>query len=173
MVRLLVALCLFPLVSLAAPSIQSLVSQEGLLTPISVMENWEQQEQGTLCGFGLDIDNEQLVYLLSAINPDSKRLYQFEYNALDGALLDKSSQPYESNSIEQLHAISLMREKNISFSSLVSLAIQNQNGFLLQADLDHDLSISYLELQILSNEAKKVIAFDIENLRPLPLLKWD
>ncbi|MCT7943228.1 hypothetical protein [Shewanella holmiensis] len=171
MVRLLVALCLFPLVSMAAPSIQSLVSQEGLLTPISVMEHWEQQEQGTLCGFGLEIDNEQLVYLLSAINTESKRLYQFEYSALDGALLDETSQPYEGNSI--LHAVSLMREKNISFSSLVSLAIQNQNGFLLQADLDHDLSISYLELQMLSNEAKKVIAFDIENLRPLPLLKWD
>ncbi|MCL1144231.1 hypothetical protein [Shewanella gaetbuli] len=173
MVRLLVSLCFFPFMAMAAPSIHSLLAQDGLVNPVSVMEQWEQQQKGTLCGFGLDIENEQLVYLLSAINIDSKEVYQLEFNAQDGALLDETSKPYEGKEIEQLHAVSLMRDKNISFSSLVTMAIHNQSGYLLQADLDHDLSISYLELQMLNNEAKNVIAFDIENLRPLPLLKWD
>ncbi|UJF22181.1 hypothetical protein [Shewanella sp. OMA3-2] len=173
MVRLLFALYLFPFVSMATPSIQSLLSQEGLLTPISVMEHWEQQDKGTLCGFGLNIEDDQLVYLLSAINTESKLLYKYEFSAQNGALLEEVSESYEGRKVALLHAVRLMHEKNISFSSLVSLATLNQSGFLLQADLDHDLSISYLELQMLNNEAKKIIAFDIENLRPLPLLKWD
>ncbi|QIR13141.1 hypothetical protein HBH39_00425 [Shewanella aestuarii] len=173
MVRLLLALCLVPFVSMAAPSMQSLLSQEGLLTPVSVMEKWEQQDLGTICGFNLDIDNEQLVYLFSAINTKAKLLYKLEYNAADGQLLAESSQPYDGDSIEQLHAVSLMLKKNLTFSSLINLATQNKSGHLIQAELDHDLSISYLELKLLNQQQQKTIAFDIENLRPLPLLKWD
>lgn len=61
----------------------------------------------------------------------------------------------------------------MKFSELVTLAIKNQQGYLTQAELDHDLSISYLELKLLNQDSRNTIAFDIETLRPLPLLKWD
>jgi hypothetical protein len=66
-----------------------------------------------------------------------------------------------------------LQRKQLSFSDLVSMAMKDKPGFLLEAELDHDLAISYLELKLLTEMSKNTVAFDIDNLRPLPLLKWD
>jgi hypothetical protein len=53
------------------------------------------------------------------------------------------------------------------------MAMQNSKAHLLEAQLDKDLGIAYLELKVMDERGKHKLAFDIEKQRPLPLLKWD
>ncbi|WP_394497450.1 hypothetical protein [Shewanella sp. ENK2] len=79
----------------------------------------------------------------------------------------------ESDDLDQVKAAKVLISKGMTFTELVKLAKENQSGYLIEAELDHDLAISYLELKLLNVSSKHTIAFDIEELRPLPLLQWD
>uniref|UniRef100_UPI0040474913 hypothetical protein n=1 Tax=Shewanella sp. TaxID=50422 RepID=UPI0040474913 len=114
-----------------------------------------------------------LIYKISMVNLETRKMSKYQYRALDGVLLKEKSSDYSTDDIGLLNAAKVLQAKHMTFSALVALAIENQQGYLTQAELDHDLSISYLELKLLNQDSKNTIAFDIETLRPLPLLKWD
>ncbi|MBO1898546.1 hypothetical protein HNW13_022640 [Shewanella sp. BF02_Schw] len=173
MVRLLLAICFLPCAVMATPSMHSLLINGDFLKPITVMEQLEQQDEGTICDFDVDVEEGLLVYKISMVNVETHRINKYEYRALDGTLLTEKSSAYVSDDIGQVNAAKMLQAKHMKFSELVTLAIENQQGYLTQAELDHDLSISYLELKLLNQDSRNTIAFDIETLRPLPLLKWD
>ncbi len=60
----------------------------------------------------------------------------------------------------------------MAFSELVRLASQKHQGKLLEAQLEHDLGISYLEFKMVDENGKRKHAFDIQKLKPLPMLQW-
>ncbi|WP_394132928.1 hypothetical protein [Shewanella maritima] len=174
MVRLLLAMCLFPVTVFANPTVQTLLAQGDFFAPITVMQELESKnDRGTICGFGMDVADKQLVYRLSMIDLSTGKILRFQYLAADGSLLQQSDELLTNQGVEQVNAVKMLQGKNIHFSDLVAMARKNHQGQLLQAELDHDLSISYLELKLLNQNSKSIVAFDIKNLRPLPLLKWD
>jgi uncharacterized membrane protein YkoI len=173
MVRLLLAICFLPCAVMATPSMHSLLINGEFLKPITVMEQLEQQAKGTICDFDVDVEEGLLVYKISMVNINTHQISKYQYRALDGQLLTEKSSTYASDDIGQVNAAKMLQDKHMKFSELVTLAIENQQGYLTQAELDHDLSISYLELKLLNQDSRNTIAFDIETLRPLPLLKWD
>ena len=173
MVRLLLAICFFPCAVMATPSMRTLLNNGDFVMPIVVMKQLEQQDQGTICDFDVDVEDGVLVYKISMVNIEAHRMSKYEYRALDGEQLNEKSAAYASDDIGQVNAVKVLQAKHMTFSALVALAIENQKGYLTRAELDHDLSISYLELKLLNQDSRSTIAFDIETLRPLPLLKWD
>ncbi|NKF52522.1 hypothetical protein G3R49_18340 [Shewanella sp. WXL01] len=174
MVRLLLAICFIPFSSIAAPTIQSLLAESEVIAPAVVMQQIEQQhKKSTICGFGVEVEDQQLVYKVSMIDLATEQRSRFFVRASDGEVLEHTQERVVLDKIDQAHAVSMLQDKHIAFSKLVAMARKNHQGFLLQAELDHDLSISYLELKLLNQSRKSIVAFDIEKLRPLPLLKWD
>ncbi|MBR9729329.1 hypothetical protein ACFOD0_10320 [Shewanella intestini] len=177
MFRLLFALCLLPFSALAfaTPTIQSLLNDGNYIAPIKVMKSFESQyRQRTICGFNVEVDNQSLVYTLSMVDLATDTRTYFHIRAADGKILGQNLETIVADKEEQVHAVKVLQKKRMTFSKVVKMARKNHAGFLVQADLDHDLSISYVELKLLNQDSKKsTAAFDIENLRPLPLLKWN
>ena len=173
MFRLLLAMLFFPWAVFATPAMQALLDKGEYLAPVAVMEQFELQNKGTIYGFGVVLQNEELVYKFSTINIDTQHISQLDYRAINGELIAEQSQAFDATNTEQMGVVELLRHKQLTFSSLVSMAIKGKQGYLMVAVLDHDPSISYLELKLRQQASDSTIAFDIENLRPLPLLKWD
>ncbi|MCL1159142.1 hypothetical protein K8B83_02600 [Shewanella inventionis] len=173
MVRLLLAICFLPCAVMATPSMHTLLINGDFLKPIVVMKQLEQQDKGTICDFDVEVEEGLLVYKISMVDVETRKMSKYQYRALDGVLLNEKTSVYSSDDIGPVNAAKMLQAKQMTFSALVALAIEDQQGYLTQAELDHDLSISYLELKLLNQDSKNTIAFDIETLRPLPLLKWD
>lgn len=157
----------------ADSSIIALLSDEENLTPQALFLQVERDYPGTICDFGIDIENGELIYELSIIDPSAETITEFEFKAKDGRLVKQQVEALEGNDFDELVAVNLMNGKSISFSTLVEKAMVNKQAFILEAQLDHDLGISYLELKLIDVNGKSKIAFDIQSLRPLPLLKWN
>lgn len=112
MVRLLLAICFLPCAVMATPSMHSLLINGDFLKPITVMEQLEQQDKGTICDFDVDVEEGLLVYKISMINVETHRINKYEYRALDGTLLT------ENHLLMPLMILAkLMRQKSCKLST--------------------------------------------------------
>ncbi len=178
MARWLVSLVLFSASGVSAAawaegSIIALLSDEGNLTPQAFLQQVETKYPGMISEFEIDIENGELIYELSMIDTQVKTITEFEFKAKDGQLVKQQVESLEADDRDELIAVNLMEDKPLLFSELVNKAMSGRQAYILEAQLDHDLGISYLELKLIDENGKSKIAFDIESLRPLPLLKWD
>lgn len=174
MLRLLFIFIMLPFTAAATPpSMYQLLSEGTFLTPISVMQQLEGASGDTIVAFDMEIEGDELLYEFTLVNLTKKQITQTRVRAKDGIKLNSSNKTLAANDLDQMEAVKMLQKKQLAFSALVTMAMVKQAGFLLEAELDHDLAISYLELKLLTEKSKNTVAFDIENLRPLPLLKWD
>ena len=171
--RLLLGLILLSSVASATPSMFTLLSESELLAPLAMMRQVEQSHEGVISAFEVDIENGELNYKLEVIDPIKYTLTAFQFSGLDGKLQHQKVVTLEADDLDELEAVKLLQHKKLSFSALVEMAMNQTQSHLLEAQLDHDLGIGYLELKLVDEAGKHKLAFDIENLRPLPLLKWD
>ncbi|MFV7784779.1 PepSY domain-containing protein [Shewanella marisflavi] len=160
-------------VALANPAVLELLSDSQSLTPQKMIEQAEKTYPGVISEFQIDVENGQLIYELSMINTKEDAITEFEFWAKDGRLIRQKVEGLEADDKDELKAVKLLKEMDQSFSQLLKLAMGGSGAHILEAQLDHDLGISYLELKLIDANGKHRIAFDIENQRPLPLLKWD
>ena len=156
----------------AAPKLSTDVDQTQFQNPIDTMRSIEKSIPGVITYFSIDTTHTPMMYEFKVLNPKTHMLTQLEYYASSGKLMAKKAHIYQANHHSELAAISFISKNKLEFSELVELAIQKNSVHLLNAELDHDLGISYLELKLLDNKGRYRLAFDVEKLRPLPLLKW-
>ncbi|MEI6858673.1 MAG: hypothetical protein V5788_02595 [Shewanella sp.] len=178
MARWLVGLVLisssgFSMAALAETSIIELLSDEGNLTPQEFLLQVEQDYPGIISEFEIDVENGELLYEMSMIDTSAKTITEFEFRAKEGQLVTLKVSKLEADDSDELTAVNLMQDKSLTFYALVVKAMKNKQAYILEAQLDHDLGISYLELKLINLDGKSKIAFDIKTLRPLPLLKWN
>ncbi|ARD24280.1 hypothetical protein [Shewanella japonica] len=166
-------LVVFPSMVMATPSMHTLLSEGGYVQPITVIEQIELDYRGIVSSFDMDVENGQLIYEVDVLNLEDSEITELSFFAVDGALMKKKLTTLESDDLDQVKAAKVLISKGMTFTELVKLAKENQSGYLIEAELDRDLAISYLELKLLNVSSKHTIAFDIEELRPLPLLQWD
>lgn len=157
----------------AAPSMYDMLSEDQYQSPLTMLHLVEQDHDGVISEFEIDVDNGQLNYRINLIDTVESTITEFHYRARDGALLRQRVDKLEADDADELEAANLLQKKKLTFSHLVELATAKSTAYLVEAQLDHDLGISYLELKLADESGKHKLAFDIENLRPLPLLKWD
>ncbi|ACA89033.1 MULTISPECIES: PepSY domain-containing protein [Shewanella] len=178
MARWLVGLVLFSSVGFSAPtwaekSVLELLSDRQNLSPQSLMLKIEKQYSGVICEFEIDVENGELIYEVSIIDTQRETITEFEFKAKDGHLINQKVETLEADDKDGLKAVNLMEDIGQSFYSLVHKAMDGRHGHILEAQIDHDLGISYLEIKLIDETGKHRLAFDIQNQRPLPLLTWD
>ncbi|MBM7071741.1 hypothetical protein JQC92_06750 [Shewanella sp. 202IG2-18] len=170
--RWLICLLLYSSIATAAPNLLSVLTQTPFQNPIDTMRNIENSTSGVITHFAIDTNNSPMRYLFTVLDPKKHTVTQLEYCAVDGVLIKRKATTYDSDKHSELAAINFISKNKLLFSELVELAIHKNSVHLLNAELDHDLGISYLELKLIDNNGRYRLAFDVEKLRPLPLLKW-
>ncbi|GIU17052.1 hypothetical protein TUM4644_01850 [Shewanella colwelliana] len=178
MARWLVSLMLLSGVGIAGiananTAVLELLSNNQGLTPQMLMAQVERQYPGVISGFDIDVENGELIYEISIIDTQAETISEFEFWAKDGSLIHQKVEPIEADDHDGVRAVQVLINSDLSFSHLVKLAVGSSKAHVIEAQLDHDLGISYLELKLIDANGKHKIAFDIEKQRPLPLLKWD
>jgi uncharacterized membrane protein YkoI len=143
------------------------------LPPLSVMQQLENSFPGVVAEFNMDEQEGELIYQFELINPLANSITRFDYRARDGKLLKQKANKISADDISEIEATRLITAKDQTFSGIIAKATKDHHAFLTEAKLDHDLGISYLELKLLTDTGKYKLAFDVENLQQLPLLKWD
>ncbi|MCH1931110.1 hypothetical protein L9G16_13045 [Shewanella sp. A25] len=157
----------------AAQSMYSMLVGGTYLPPLSVMQQIEKDFIGVIAEFDMEMQDSDLVYHFELINPLANSITRLEYRASDGKLLKQKGGKVTKDDLGEVEASRLITAKHQTFSGIIALATKDHRAFLTDAKLDHDLGISYLELKLLNDSGKYKLAFDIENLRQLPLLQWD
>ncbi|BAJ04211.1 PepSY domain-containing protein [Shewanella violacea] len=163
----------FSVAAWAEESVLDLLSDEGNLTPQVFLVQVEQDYPGIITEFEIEVENGELIYDVSMIDTSAKTITEFEFRAKDGSLVNQQVAKLEADDRDELIAVNLMEDKSLTFCFLVNKAMKGKQAFILEAQLDHDLGISYLELKLINRDGKSKLAFDIETLRHLPLLKWN
>lgn len=144
-----------------------------IILPIHFIQQIEADYPGTPVEFESDIEGDKLLYEVAMIDLEQTMVTEYQFNASDGQLIQQQSASIEPEDSDELQALSLMKERELLFSQLIIMAMKEQQGELVEAQLDHDLGISYLELKIRDNNSVRKLAYDIEHLRLLPLLTLD
>ncbi|MGL5046245.1 MAG: hypothetical protein ACRC6S_01340 [Shewanella sp.] len=160
-------------IATAAQGMYSMFASGYYVPPLSLMQQLETGFSGVIAEFHTEEQEGELVYQFELINPLANSITRFEYRARDGKLLKQKASKVGADDLGELEAARLIAKKDQKFSGLIAKATQGHKAFLTEATLDHDLGISYLELKLLNDTGKFKLAFDIENLQPLPLLQWD
>ncbi|GGI87244.1 hypothetical protein GCM10007978_26210 [Shewanella hanedai] len=178
MARWLVGLMLFSSVgfsaqTLAEQSVLGMLLDKQNLSPQALMLRIEKQYSGVISEFEIDVERGELIYEVSLIDTENETITEFEFKAKDGQLIHQKVETLEADDKDGLQAVLLMEEINQSFYSLVHKAMDGRHGHIVEAQIDHDLGISYLEIKLIDEAGKHRLAFDIKNQRPLPLLTWD
>lgn len=176
MARWLISLLLLSSVSSMAranPAVLELLSNSQNLTPQVLIAKAEKDYPGIISEFDIDVENGELIYEISIIDTREDTVTEFEFWAKDGRLIRQTVEALEADDRDELKAARLVLEMGLSFSQLVKQAMADSTAHILEAQLDHDLGISYLELKLIDEHGKRKLAFDIEQQRPLPLLKWN
>ena len=78
--------------------------------------------------------------------------------------------PMNEDKHSELAAINFIAKNKLLFSELVELAIHKNSVHLLNAELDHDLGISYLELKLIDNNGRYRLAFDVEKTASVTII---
>ncbi|QSX30006.1 hypothetical protein JYB88_17815 [Shewanella cyperi] len=141
--------------------------------PLVLMAEIETEQSGIISQFDIDFDDGELHYEFDLINPAEDSLTELTLRASDGKLLLQKVNKLEADDQDELAAVKLLQQKELSFSALVTMAVQEQQGKLIEAQLEHDLGISYLEFKLMDENGKRKLAFDINKLKPLPMLTWE
>jgi len=178
MARWLVSLVLFSSTGfsgacLAGASVLELLSDGQNISPQTFMLQVEKDYPGVISEFEIDVEKGELIYEISVIDTSAETITEFEFRAKDGRLIHQQVESLEADDKDELKAVSAMEDESLTFSYLVKQAMAGSQAHIVEAQLDHDLNISYLELKLLDGNGKSKIAFDIKTQRPLPMLKWN
>ncbi len=149
-----------------------LLSDNQSYTPLTIITQVEKEYSGTVAEIEAEEHRGELVYELKMVNISDRTLMEFEFNGSDGKLLKQKVKRLDMDDDEVI-AVKLLESMQLSFSDLVKQALGSRQTYIREAELDHDLGISYLELKLIDQYGRHKIAYDIKNQRPLPLLKWD
>lgn len=173
MARLLLGLLLFSGVAFASPSLWDALSQKQHIAPISLMKKIETDYPGIISDFSVELNGNQLIYQIEVINPQNKQLTELSVNSENGSVINKKYKTIEDDDTDKLTAATQIKARNLTFSKIVQEAMENHSAQLIEAELDRDLGINYLELELLNSKGKYKLAFDVDQRKPLPLLTWD
>ena len=133
----------------------------------------EQRFPGVISDFSVGVDDAQLVYQIEIINPKTKSLIELSILAKNGEIIKHEYEGLKEDDADKLIVTQHMEAKKLAFSTIVQKTMQNNSSQLIDAELDHDLGINYLELELLSDNGMHKFAFDVDQGKPLPLLTWD
>ncbi|WP_133408400.1 hypothetical protein [Parashewanella tropica] len=170
--RWLLGLLLFSSAAMSAPNVVTLLADENNQDPIKTMRQIERSEPGVISSFSVNLNKKKLQYIYTLVNLRNGTVTHFEYRGTDGHLLKRYISTLVPKEHSELEAVRFIEKNKLLFSKLVDLAIDKSQVHLLKAELDHDLGISYLELELIDDNGPYRLAFDVETLRPLPLLRW-
>ncbi|ABV89421.1 PepSY domain-containing protein [Shewanella pealeana] len=173
MARWLIGLLLVSGSSFASQGLYSLLSTGNYPMPAEMMQQLEQQHEGVISEFEADIENGELIYEFKMIDPQAKTITEYEYRAIDGSLKEREVSRLKNDDKDELSGVLMLQQNGHSLSEMLTLVNQESSGYIVKAEVDNDLGISYIELEILDIDGKRQLAFDIENKQLLPLLKWD
>ncbi|MGS0681113.1 PepSY domain-containing protein [Shewanella sp. 125m-7] len=173
MARWLIGLLLVSGSSFAGQGLYSLMSTGNYPLPTEIMQKLEQQHEGVISEFEADIENGELVYEFKIIDAQANTITEYEYRAIDGSLKEREVGRIKKDDSDELAGVLMLQQNGLSLSDMLTLVGKETSGYIVKAEVDNDLGISYIELEILDIEGKRQLAFDIENKQLLPLLKWD
>ncbi|MCL1138279.1 PepSY domain-containing protein [Shewanella pneumatophori] len=173
MARWLIGLLLVSGSSFAGQGLYSMISAGNYPLPTTTMLQLESAHEGVISEFEAEIENGELVYEFKMIDPQAKTITEYEYRAIDGSLIEREVGRLKKDDNDELAGVLMLQQNGLSLSDMLTLVSQESDGYIVKAEVDNDLGISYIELEILDIDGKRKLAFDIENKQLLPLLKWD
>ncbi|MBY6187510.1 hypothetical protein KUV89_12840 [Marinobacter hydrocarbonoclasticus] len=143
-------------------------------TPLEILKLVEQRyrHEGRIVEFELEVEKGALTYEISLARSNDDNFLELTLDA-KGKLLEKEREPGEMDDESDLEALAALEEQEWQVSQLVERAIGQQQGYLLEAQLEHNIGISYLEVELLTEQGKRKLAVDLSTGEPLPILQWD
>ncbi|MBY5993369.1 PepSY domain-containing protein [Ferrimonas balearica] len=142
--------------------------------PLTILKQVERDygHQGQVIEFELELEAGAITYEVSLAAPERGQTLELKLDRT-GGLLEKEWESDELDDESERVALRALRNRPGRFADLVALAIAGQEGFLLEAQLDHNIGISYLEVELLTPQGKRKLALDLDTGERLPILQWD
>ncbi|MGB0893897.1 MAG: hypothetical protein ACPGUD_05765 [Parashewanella sp.] len=170
--RWLLGLLFYSSIAVAYGNLFATLTSRPFQDPMDAIRLVEKTQPGVISSFNTEVQQGDIYYIFYVVNQRDNTCVQLEYAALTGKLIQQNVSILNSSQHPELAAIKFISKNKLLFSELVELAKKQDSVHLLRAELDHDLGISYLELELIDNNGQHRSAFNVETLRPLPLLKW-
>ncbi|MBV7316089.1 PepSY domain-containing protein [Shewanella sp. NIFS-20-20] len=157
----------------AQPQLMTSLQNSNLYSPMSILDKVTKLSPGIVSEFDTRLDGERLVYLVEVVDTKDKSHTEYIVNAESGAVLRVFKSKLQAKDMAEYRAANSLVAKEHDMQHFLKQAINNQPGRLIQAKLDNDLGINYLEFTILDGSKAHTQAFNIDRMQPIPLLTRD
>ena len=135
-----------------------------------MLQDVENQFSGLATDITTKQENDGIIYQVEMVDLVNNRIEKLYFDALSGQLLRKRTQDLTFVDTNKLQAVAKILERNQTLSNLLKKFTKSHAGIVLNARLDRDLGINYLELELLHVDGRIKLAFDLDQMQPLPLL---
>lgn len=141
--------------------------------PLNILTKIENQylNKAVIVEFELEFDDGRTTYEVT--------LYQKSHHRFIELLLDESGQleefEYEAPEVddqEEIAAVKLMLKKELLIQDLVNQLINSKEQFLIEAQLEQDVGVTYMVATFVTSQGRHKKAIDLATGKNLPLLRW-
>ena len=170
----IICLVIFSSISLAASSaIFSMLDTSDTPAPRKVLNQIEQRyaDQAIIVEFELEIEQGKATYEVTLYQTAQQRFIELLLDH-NGQVITLEYKNPELDEQEEVAAAAIMKRKKLSMQQLVQQLDNNPQHYLIEAQLEQDMGISYMVATFVTAEGKHKKAIDLETGKHLPLLRW-
>lgn len=171
---LLTCLCLISGLAFAASSaIFNMLDSSSAPAPIDVLFGIEQRyaENAVIVEFEFEIEKGQRVYEVTLYQTKKQRFIELLLDH-SGHIIEQEYEQPELDEQEEIAAANLMTKKGYTLHDLVKQLDDEPTHYLIEAQLEQDMGITYMVATFVTNKGRHKKAIDLETGKNLPLLRW-
>jgi hypothetical protein len=142
-------------------------------SPQSILKNIETEYLNTavIVEFELEFEKGKTTYEVTLFEQKNNRFIELLVD-VKGKLIELEYAPPELDEDDEVAAAKLMRKKNYRMYQLVQLLDSTQTQYLIEAQLEQDMGVTYMVATFVSLKGRHKKAIDLATGKNLPLLRW-
>lgn len=142
-------------------------------TPLEILKKIENQyiNQAVVVEFEIEFEDGDTTYEITLYQASRKQFIELLVNK-EGVLLELEYNHPEIDEQEEIAAAELMTKKGFLMQDLVIELDTDANRFLVEAQLEQDMGVTYMVATFVNIKGSHKKAIDLTTGKNLPLLRW-
>ncbi|GHF01939.1 hypothetical protein [Thalassotalea profundi] len=149
------------------------LNNENKPSPQTILKKIETEYLNTavIVEFELEFEKGQTNYEVTLFEQKYNRFIELLID-VQGKLVELEYAPPELDEDDEVAAAKLMRKKNYRMYQLVQSIDSSQTQYLIEAQLEQDMGVTYMVATFVSIKGRHKKAIDLATGKNLPLLRW-
>ncbi|MDQ9090174.1 hypothetical protein RC083_01065 [Pseudoalteromonas haloplanktis] len=157
----------------ASTAVFDKLHQANAPSPQSILQKIENEyaKKAVVVEFELEFEHGKTTYEVTLYQAEKHRFIELLVDQ-QGKLIELEYDAPEIDEQEEIAAATLMSQKGLTMQGLVAQLDSPAHQYLLEAQLEQDMGITYMVATFVTEQGRHKKAIDLATGKDLPLLRW-